>query len=58
MLLLGFSIVRSEHEQVWNMSSFAFAMILIAAGVVAYLINHALMPAGWAPAEQKPEPAA
>jgi len=58
MLLLGFSIVRSKHEQVWNMSSFAFAMILIAAGVVAYLINHALKPAGWAPAEQKPEPAA
>ena len=58
VLLLGFSIVRSEHEQVWNMSSFAFAMILIAAGVVAYLINHALKPAGWAPAEQKPEPAA
>ena len=58
MLLLGFSIVRSEHEQVWNMSSFAFAMILIAAGVVAYLMNHALKPAGWAPAEQKPEPAA
>src|SRR4029077_1024626 len=46
MLLLGFSIVRSEHEQVWNMSSFSFAMILIAAGVVAYLINHALKPAG------------
>ena len=58
MLLLGFSIVRSEHEQVWNMSSFAFAMILIAAGVVAHLINHALKPAGWAPAEQKAEPAA
>ena len=58
MLLLGFSIVRSEHEQVWNMSSFVFAMLLIAAGVVAYLINHALKPAGWAPAEQKPEPAA
>jgi len=58
ILLLGFSIIRSEHEQVWNMSSFAFAMILIAAGVAAYLINHALKPAGWAPAEQKPEPAA
>jgi len=51
-LLLGFSIIRSEHEQVWNMSSFAFGMILIAAGVVAYLINHALKPAGWAPAEK------
>jgi amino acid transporter len=58
MLLLGFSIVRSEHEQVWNMSSFAFALILIAAGGVAYLVNHALKPAGWASAEQKPEPAA
>jgi len=26
----GLSIIRSEHEQVWNMSSFAFGMILIA----------------------------
>jgi amino acid transporter len=58
MLLLGFSIIRSEHEQVWNMSSFAFGMILIAAGVVAYAVNHALKPHGWAPAEQKAEPAA
>ena len=58
MLLLGFSIIRSEHEQVWNMSSFAFGMILIAAGVVAYAVNHLLKPHGWAPAEQKPEPAA
>jgi hypothetical protein len=32
----GFSIIRSEHEQIWNMSSFAFGMILIAAGFVAY----------------------
>src|SRR5277367_6395420 len=47
MLLLGFSVVRSEHEQIWNMSSFSFGMILIAAGFVAYLINHALKPAGW-----------
>jgi len=58
MLLLGFSIIRSEHEQVWNMSSFAFGMILIAAGFVVYAINHALKPHGWAPAEQKAEPAA
>jgi len=58
MLLLGFSILRSEHEQVWNMSSFAFGMILIAAGFVAYAVNHALKPQGWAPAQQKPEPAA
>jgi amino acid transporter len=58
MLLLGFSIIRSEHEQVWNMSSFEFGMILIAAGFVAYAVNHLLKPHGWAPAEQKPEPAA
>jgi amino acid transporter len=58
MLLLGFSIVRSEHEQVWNMSSFAFGMILIAAGFVAYAVNHLLKPHGWAATEQKPEPVA
>ena len=56
MLLLGFSIVRSEHEQIWNMSSFAFGMILIASGFVAYLVNHALKPAGWAVHEEKPQP--
>ena len=59
MLLLGFSVVRSEHEQVWNMSSFAFGMILIAAGFVAYFLNHALKPAGWSvPRESKAQPAA
>src|SRR5260370_20477661 len=58
MLLLGFSIIRSEHEQVWNMSSFAFGMILIAAGFVAYGVNPALKPQGWGPAEQKPGPTA
>jgi len=59
MLLLGFSVVRSEHESILGMSSFAFGMILIAAGVVAYFINHALKPAGWATAvQQKAQPAA
>ena len=59
MLLLGFSVVRSEHEQIWNMSSFTFGMILIAAGFVVYFINHALKPAGWtAPVEREPEPVA
>ncbi len=47
MLLLGFSIVRSEHEQVAGMSSFAFGTILIGAGVVAYFANHILKPRGW-----------
>ncbi len=58
MLLLGFSIIRSEHEQIWNMSSFEFGMILIAAGFVAYAVNHLLKPQGWTAAQQKPEPAA
>jgi amino acid transporter len=58
MLLLGFSIIRSEHEQVWNMSSFAFGMILIAAGFVAYAVNHLLKPQGWAASAEKPQPAA
>jgi hypothetical protein len=59
MLLLGFSIVRSETEQVLGMSSFAFGMLLIAAGVVAYFLNHALKPAGWSVSTQeKPQPAA
>ncbi len=59
MLLLGFSIIRSEHEQIWNMSSFAFGMILIAAGFVAYAVNHLLKPQGWtAVGREKPQPAA
>jgi amino acid transporter len=58
MLLLGFSIIRSEHEQVWNMSSFAFGMILIAAGFVAYAVNHLLKPHGWASSAEKPHAAA
>src|SRR6202158_552324 len=55
ILLLGFAIVRSEHEVVLGMSSFVFALLVIGAGVVAYLISHALKPTGWAPAEPKPE---
>ena len=59
MLLLGFSIARSQHESILGMSSFAFGMILIAAGFVAYALNHALKPAGWAVAPKgKPQPAA
>jgi len=58
LLLLGFSIVRSEHESVLGMSSFAFGMILIGLGVVAYFVNHTVKPEGWIPAEEKPQPAA
>jgi hypothetical protein len=57
MLLLGiFRHPQRALSKYWNMSSFAFGMILIAAGVVAYLLNHTLKPEGWAPASQeKPE---
>ena len=58
MLMLGFSIFRSEHETVAGMSSFAFGMILIGAGVVAYMLNHALKPEGWAAGTEKPQVAA
>ena len=58
MLLLGFSVIRSEHESILGMSSFAFGMILIGAGFVAYFVNHALKPAGWTAQEEKPQPAA
>ena len=59
VLLLAFSVIRSQHEQIWNMSSFTFGMILIAAGFVAYLVNHALKPAGWSVSSpKKPQPAA
>ncbi|MBZ5572817.1 MAG: APC family permease [Acidobacteriia bacterium] len=55
-LLLGFSVVRSQGEQVLGMSSFAFAMLLVAGGFIAYFLNLALKPAGWPPAlEKKPE---
>jgi hypothetical protein len=38
---------------VLGMSSFAFGMLLIAGGVVAYFLNHALKPEGWAPSIQE-----
>ncbi len=57
MLLLGFSVIRSEHESVFGMSSFEFGMILIMAGFLAYALNHALKPAGWV-RQEKPQAAA
>jgi amino acid transporter len=56
MLLLGFSVVRSQSEQVLGISSFAFGMILIAAGVGVYFINRLLKPDGWGTSERKAEP--
>ena len=57
-LLLGFAILRSEREAVLGMSALLFGLIVMGGGVVAYLINHAVKPEGWAPVEPKPELAA
>jgi amino acid transporter len=57
-LLLGFAVLNSEHEAILGMSAFWFGLILMGAGVIAYAINHALKPAGWARPEPKPELAA
>jgi amino acid transporter len=58
VLLLGFDLVRSQSEQVLGMSSLAFGIVLIGAGVVAYLLNHAVKPGGWAAAQERTETAA
>jgi amino acid transporter len=58
MLLLGLAIKSSEHEVVLGISALLFGFIVIGAGIVAYVINRALKPAGWATAEPKPEMAA
>jgi len=56
MMMLGFSIFRSQHETVFGMSSFAFGMVLMAAGVMAYGVNHLLKPGGWSSATaEKPQ---
>jgi hypothetical protein len=58
VLLLGFAIVRSEHEVVLGMSSFLFALIIVGGGVVVYLVNRALKPTGWKTIPRKTELAA
>jgi len=55
ILLLGFAILRSEHEVVLGMSSFAFGLLVLGAGVIVYLLNRSLRPTGWATVPQKPE---
>jgi len=57
-LLLGFAILRSEREVVLGMSALLFGLIVMGGGVVTYLINHAVKPAGWTQPEPKPELAA
>ena len=58
-LLLGFAIVRGDHETILGVSAVLFGLLVMGAGVVAYLINHALKPAGWSvPSSEKPQPVA
>ena len=38
MLLLGFSVVRAESARVLGMSAFTFGMLLVAAGVVTWML--------------------
>jgi amino acid transporter len=47
-MLLIFSIVRSQHETVLGMSSFAFGALVLGLGVAAYGVNYLLKPQGWA----------
>jgi amino acid transporter len=46
VLLLGFALVHSGQEQILGISSLAFGLLLIGAGVVAYGIKEALRLSG------------
>jgi len=42
MLLLAFSVVRGDREQILGMSSFLFALLVVLAGFLAYAIGFSL----------------
>jgi amino acid transporter len=46
-LLLGFSIVHGESEQILGMSGLTFGLLLISAGFVAYWVKSTFRPEGW-----------
>jgi amino acid transporter len=48
-LLLGFSIFRSDNEQILGISSLLFGVLLIAGGFFAYGLDMFLRPARTAP---------
>jgi amino acid transporter len=58
ILLLGFSIFRSESERVWGMNSLVFGAVVVVAGVVAYLLQSALKPIWWPGSGKEQPPAA
>jgi hypothetical protein len=53
MLLLVLSAVRGQSEHILGMSSFAFGVLLIAAGFAAYAVNTLLKPQGWCTASDE-----
>ena len=57
MLMLGFSIVRSESERVWGMSSLMFGLLVAMAGVAIYFLISAYKAMRTAASEEKPRPA-
>ena len=58
LMLLGFAVTRSQTEQILGMSSFSFGLLMVGLGVVAYFVNIALKPQGWAVSSEKAQPAA
>jgi amino acid transporter len=47
MLLLGFSVVRSQREQILGMNSLMFGLLVIATGVAAYALHAAVRQRSW-----------
>ena len=45
MLLLAFSVVYGDHEQVLGMNSYLFGLLLVVAGFLAYAVDIRLRPA-------------
>jgi amino acid transporter len=55
VLLLGFSLVHGEGEQILGMSGLVFGMLLISAGFLVYWGNSVFRPQGWGGAAPKDE---
>lgn len=51
--MLGFAVVHSQSEQVLGISAFVFALMLMAAGILAYFLNTLLKPRGWGIPEER-----
>ncbi len=53
LLLLGFSVVHGEKEEILGMSALTFGLLLISSGLFAYGLKAIVRPEGWlAPARQ------